>query len=110
MTDAGLTVEQGHDWTTRVERTWEICRRRVRRSGVRWLAGMIDRNTAMFLDRFETILTAYRSGAMRVWLFHRPQNRRMPTKFRGRSVGRLMFRMDAVRPKPLSAVSCKEGK
>ncbi len=65
MSDAGLTVEQDHDWTTRVERTWEICRRRVRRCGVRWLAGLIDRDTAMFLDRFDTILAAYRSGAMR---------------------------------------------
>ncbi len=34
-----------------------------------WLARMIDRNTVMFLDRFETILQAYRSGAMKYGCF-----------------------------------------
>ena len=74
MTDAGLTVERDYDWTARVAQTWEICQRRVRRSGVRWLAGLIDRDTAMFLDRFDTILEAYRSGAMRYGCFiaHKP--------------------------------------
>ena len=61
---AGLTVETVEDWTSRVVRTWEICQQRVRRSGVRWLARLIDRDTVLFLDRFETILAAYRSGAM----------------------------------------------
>ncbi len=69
MTNAGLTVERDHDWTDRVAQTWEICKRRVRQFGVRWLAGLIDRNTAMFLDRFDTILNAYRSGAMRYGCF-----------------------------------------
>jgi tocopherol O-methyltransferase len=64
MTEAGLTVEVAEDWTDRVERTWEICEQRVRRSGVRWLARLIDRNTVMFLERFRTILEAYRTGAM----------------------------------------------
>ena len=73
MTAAGLAVDGVHDWTARVEQTWEICRRRVRRSGVRWLAGLVHRDTAMFLDRFETILNAYRSGAMRVRMLHRPK-------------------------------------
>jgi tocopherol O-methyltransferase len=74
MTDAGLAVERGYDWTDRVAKTWEICKRRVRRSGVRWLAGLIDRDTAMFLDRFDAILEAYRSGAMRYGCFiaHKP--------------------------------------
>jgi tocopherol O-methyltransferase len=64
MTSAGLVVESEHDWTQRVLKTWEICERRVRRSGVRWLARLIDRNSVLFLDRFETILNAYRTGAM----------------------------------------------
>lgn len=64
MTAAGLVVESEHDWTQRVLRTWEICEQRVRRSGVRWLARLIDRNSVLFLDRFETILNAYRTGAM----------------------------------------------
>ena len=55
----------------------------MRRSGVRWLAGLVDRDTAMFLDRFETILEAYRSGAMRYGCFiahkpHRNQIRNQP--------------------------------
>jgi tocopherol O-methyltransferase len=69
MTGAGLSVDREHDWTARVEQTWEICRSRVRRSGVRWLAGLIHRDTAMFLDRFDTILNAYRNGAMRYGCF-----------------------------------------
>ncbi len=64
MQDAGLTITGWHDWTGRVARTWEICERRVRRTGVRWLAKLIDRDTVMFLDRFRTIREAYESGAM----------------------------------------------
>lgn len=65
MRAAGLTVEHQLDWTDRVTQTWEICIRRVRQSRVRWLAKPIGRNMLLFLDRFETILNAYRSGAMR---------------------------------------------
>jgi len=64
MESAGLVVETAQDWTMRVARTWEICSDRVRRSKVRWLARLIDRESVLFLDRFETILDAYRSGAM----------------------------------------------
>jgi len=64
MESAGLVVETAQDWTARVTRTWEICRDRVRRSKVRWLARMIDRDSVLFLDRFDAILDAYRSGAM----------------------------------------------
>lgn len=67
--EAGLTIERSHDWSGRVWRTWELCRRRVERSGVRWLARLLDRNQALFLDRFETILRAYRSGAMEYGCF-----------------------------------------
>src|SRR5207247_40611 len=37
MNQAGLTVERCHDWTSRVDRTWELCRDRVRRTRMRWL-------------------------------------------------------------------------
>ncbi len=60
MSDAGLKLVRYHDWTSAVDRTWEICQDRVRRSGMRWLARIIDRNSVMFLDRFDTILQAYR--------------------------------------------------
>jgi tocopherol O-methyltransferase len=69
MTDAGLEVVREHDWTARVDRTWEICDDRVRRSGLRRLAGWVHADTAMFLDRFKTILDAYRSGAMQYGCF-----------------------------------------
>ena len=69
MTDAGLKNVRYHDWTSAVDHTWEICRDRVRLSGIRQLARWIDRNSVMFLDRFDTILQAYRSGAMKYGCF-----------------------------------------
>jgi tocopherol O-methyltransferase len=66
---AGLALEHDYDWTPRVIRTWELCDNRVRRSGVRWLARIIDRNTVTFLDRFQTILRAYQTGAMKYGCF-----------------------------------------
>jgi cyclopropane fatty-acyl-phospholipid synthase-like methyltransferase len=69
MTDAGLHVREVQDWTFRVAQTWEICRDRVARTHVRRLARWVDRDSAMFLDRFDTILAAYRSGAMKYGCF-----------------------------------------
>lgn len=64
MREAGLEDIQFHDWTDHVVRTWEICLRRTRRSGVRLLAQAVDRDTVRFLDAFETILKAYQTGAI----------------------------------------------
>jgi tocopherol O-methyltransferase len=74
FTDAGLVVERSFDWTDRVAQTWEICARRVKRSRVHWIARLIDRNQVMFLDRFETILRAYKTGAMTYgcWVARKP--------------------------------------
>ncbi|MCA9212520.1 MAG: class I SAM-dependent methyltransferase [Planctomycetales bacterium] len=69
MEDSGLTINRWHDWTSQVARTWDICERRVRRSGVRWLARIIDRDTVMFLDRFRTLREAYDTGAMQYGCF-----------------------------------------
>ena len=69
MVEAGLEVRHVQDWTTKVARTWEICRRRVARSQLRRLTRWIDRDTSVFLNRFETILAAYRSGAMQYGCF-----------------------------------------
>jgi len=66
---AGLVMEESCDWTDRVWRTWEICRKRVERSRVRWLARLVDRDSVLFLDRFDTILKAYRTYAMRYGCF-----------------------------------------
>jgi tocopherol O-methyltransferase len=74
MEDAGLVVERSDLWTDRVMRTWEICIERVRWTGVGLLGRIVDRDTDMFIRRFETILTAYRTGAMQYGCFvaHKP--------------------------------------
>jgi cyclopropane fatty-acyl-phospholipid synthase-like methyltransferase len=69
MENAGLQVEHNLDWTTRVSRTWEICSERVQRSRVRWLAPILSQDSVLFLDRFDSILAAYRSGAMKYGCF-----------------------------------------
>ena len=61
---SGLHVTQNVDWTARVLKTWEICKRRVQRSGVRHLARFLDQEQVAFLDGFDVLLNAYRSGAM----------------------------------------------
>lgn len=66
---SGLVVTSVQDWTDHVAQTWEICQRRVARSHVRGLARMLHRDSAMFLDRFGTIVDAYRSGAMKYGCF-----------------------------------------
>jgi tocopherol O-methyltransferase len=74
IADAGFVLERDFDWTSRVTRTWELCDERVRRFRVRWLARFIDRNTIVFLERFQTILQAYQTGAMKYGCFiaHKP--------------------------------------
>ena len=64
MTEAGLTMKICHDWTDRVDRTWEICEQRVQRAKLRRIAPIFGREASEFLDHFSTILQAYRSGAM----------------------------------------------
>jgi tocopherol O-methyltransferase len=64
FTAAGLTPRSFDDWTERVSQTWEICRRRVARTGVRHLSRMLHRGTTLFLDRFDAILEAYRTRSM----------------------------------------------
>ena len=69
MEQSGVQVEHCLDWTARVSRTWEICRERVRRSRVRWLAHLVGQDSVLFLDRFDTILGAYQNGAMKYGCF-----------------------------------------
>ena len=64
MEAAGLRMVHALDWTNRVAQTWEICLRRAHRTGMPWLARLLDRDSVLFLKRFETILSAYRTGAM----------------------------------------------
>jgi tocopherol O-methyltransferase len=69
MRSAGLELESFEDWTKNVSRTWEICRDRVHRMRIRWIARMLDRDQVLFLDRFETLLRAYETGAMQYGCF-----------------------------------------
>lgn len=69
MTDAGLEVKRVLDWTDQVSRTWEICRDRANRTGMRTVAHVIDRGQLIFLDRFQTLLDAYNTKAMRYGCF-----------------------------------------
>ncbi len=64
MTEQGMRIIHNEDWTDRVTRTWEICKRRVERTGVRHLAKILDREQVDFIDGFDALLNAYRSGAM----------------------------------------------
>ncbi len=64
LTDAGLVVKHNVDWTDRAARTWEICKQRVERWHIRRIASVLDQDQVAFIDGFETLLQAYRTGAM----------------------------------------------
>lgn len=64
LQELGLTIEHNVNWTPQVERTWEICKRRVKRTGIRHIAKWVDREQVDFIDGFDALLHAYRSGAM----------------------------------------------
>ncbi len=61
---AGFQIDHSVLWTEKVLKTWEICRDRVRRTGVRRLAQILGQDHVLFLDRFDAILEAYRTRAM----------------------------------------------
>lgn len=69
MEAAGLTMRTVEDWTSRVWRTWELCQERIDRYRIRWLARLVSQETVLFLDRFDTILKAYQTGAMKYGCF-----------------------------------------
>lgn len=69
LQDAGLTMQHSLLWTERVLKTWEICRDRVRRTGVRHLAKILGEDHVLFLDRFDAILEAYRTRSMEYGCF-----------------------------------------
>jgi tocopherol O-methyltransferase len=69
LTDAGLTISTCLDLTAQVAQTWDICRQRVRASGVGLLGRLAGSKMRTFLAHFATLGDAYRSGAMRYGLF-----------------------------------------
>jgi len=64
ITDSGLRVTHNVDWTDRSAKTWEICKSRVQRMHIRRLAELLDKDQVEFIDGFDTLLKAYRTGAM----------------------------------------------
>jgi tocopherol O-methyltransferase len=69
LESAGLTVQTVENLTPQVMRTWEICRRRLRASGVGLLARVVGGRARAFVDHFATLGDAYRTGAMEYGLF-----------------------------------------
>ncbi len=67
--DAGMRIVKSGIWTRQVERTWQICKARVERTGVRYIARLLGKNHLLFLNQFEAILNAYKSGAMEYGYF-----------------------------------------
>jgi tocopherol O-methyltransferase len=67
--NAGFQIVQSGLWTRKVERTWEICKQRVERARVRHLAKVLGKNHVLFLDHFDAILKAYKTGAMEYGFF-----------------------------------------
>jgi tocopherol O-methyltransferase len=64
ITDSGLRVTHSVDWTNRSAKTWEICQHRVQRMHIRRIAQILDKDQVEFIDGFDTLLRAYRTGAM----------------------------------------------
>jgi tocopherol O-methyltransferase len=69
MEQAGLEITACHDWTAKISQTWEICERRLKRTGVDLLARCAGQNMTRFVERFRTIFDAYQSGAMKYGCF-----------------------------------------
>jgi tocopherol O-methyltransferase len=69
LESAGLAVTTFADLTHQVARTWDICQRRLRRSGVGLLARITGGRMRGFVERFAALGEAYHSGAMHYGLF-----------------------------------------
>lgn len=67
--DAGLVNHSWEDLTARVAATWDICQRRVERTGVGVLGWLAGRDMNEFIKHFQTLGNAYRSGAMQYGIF-----------------------------------------
>ena len=65
MEEAGLTVRHALDITSRVEKTWSLCTKIVRRPEVKLLVRFGDEHILNFVNAFETIQNAYSQGKMR---------------------------------------------
>jgi len=66
---AGVTGVTYLDLTPQVMRTWEICQRRVQATRLGFLAWIGGRRMRLFMNHFETLGQAYRTGAMAYGMF-----------------------------------------
>jgi len=69
MRAAGLTLLSYTDVTAKVDRTWEICLARTQGRIIRRFARRAGQSMDLFVKRFETILRAYRTRAMKYGCF-----------------------------------------
>ena len=69
LASAGLTPVAFEDLTRRVAATWEVCERRLARTGLPRMGWLFGRDDRLFAASFTTLLEGYRSGAMRYGLF-----------------------------------------
>jgi tocopherol O-methyltransferase len=64
MTQAGFTSVQHYDWSEHAAKTWMICKERVRKSGVSYLARLISQEQVDFLGGFDKLIAAFETGDM----------------------------------------------
>ncbi len=69
LQNAGLREKAYDDLTPKVWDTWDICHRRVKRTGAGMLSWVLGQKMKTFVDHFATLGNAYRSGAMQYGLF-----------------------------------------
>ena len=60
MESAGMSVRHCEDLTTKVVRTWEVCRERAQAAGP--MVKLLPRAAREFVEGIEIILDAYRCG------------------------------------------------
>jgi hypothetical protein len=69
MRAAGFGAIRTEDITRGVEQTWDHCMRIARRPEVRLLLGAFDGQTRRFVEAFDLMSEAYRTGAMAYGIF-----------------------------------------
>lgn len=69
MKEAGLQLVDVENLTDRVKQTWDICERRIRRTGMPLLARCFGKEMREFIEHFMTIRQAYETGAMKYGSF-----------------------------------------
>ena len=69
MRDGGLLLVRADDLTSRVEKTWRVCRSIVGRPVVRAALPLCGARTRRFVGQFPAMAHAYRDGALRYGMF-----------------------------------------